>query len=130
LFFKEIAMAKVLVVDDSKFMRLTLANYIEKKSGGKHQVVGEAADDQSAVAKYRELRPDVVTMDIIMPVESGLKAVKEITSFDPKSRIIMVSAMGQEKICDEAKSLGAKGFITKPVKPEELLREIDRVLLL
>jgi len=123
-------MAKILVVDDSKFMRLTLINYIEKRSSGRHQVVGEAADDISAVAKYRELRPDVVTMDIIMPVESGLRAVKEIVNTDPKARIIMVSAMGQEKICDEAKAIGAKGFITKPVKPEELLKELDRVLAL
>jgi two-component system chemotaxis response regulator CheY len=127
---KESVMAKILVVDDSKFMRLTLINYIEKRSSGRHQVVGEAADDISAVAKYRELRPDAVTMDIIMPVESGLKAVKEIVSLDPKARIVMVSAMGQEKICEEAKELGAKGFITKPVKPEELLKELDRILSL
>ena len=121
-------MAKILVVDDSKFMRLTLSNYIEKKSNGKHQVVGEAADDMNALVQYKAVRPDVVTMDIIMPMESGLKAVKDIKAFDPSARIIMVSAMGQEKIVEEAKTLGANGFITKPVKPEELLKEIDLVL--
>lgn len=121
-------MPTILVVDDSKFMRLTLSSLIEKKSEGKYKVVGEAGDDVEAVAKYKELKPDVVTMDIIMPVESGLRAVKEIKSIDPAAKIIMVSAMGQEKIVEEAMQLGARGFVTKPVKPEELMSAIDKIL--
>lgn len=119
-------MAKILVVDDSKFMRLTLKNMLEKMGG--HEVVGEAEDDVSAIEKYKQLKPDLVTMDIIIPVESGLRAVKEIMSLDPKAKIIMVSAMGQEKVVEEAISLGAKGFITKPVVPDKLISEINKVL--
>jgi two-component system chemotaxis response regulator CheY len=119
-------MAKVLVVDDSKFMRLTLKNMIEKQTG--HIVVGEAEDDTQALNQYKLLKPDLVTMDVIMPVESGLLAVKNIIAFDPNALIIMVSAMGQEKVIEEAKSLGAKGFITKPVKLDELVQKIDQLI--
>jgi len=121
-------MAKILVVDDSKFMRLILKNCIEKDSKGKHLVVGEAEKDEEAIVKYKELKPDLVTMDIIMPVESGLFAVKQIMEFDPQARIIMVSAMGQEKIVEEAVQLGAKGMIAKPVKGPDLLAMIDKVM--
>jgi len=121
-------MANVLVVDDSKFMRLILKNGIENDSGKRHKVVGEAEDGASAVAKYKELKPDIITMDIIMPVESGLQAVQKIIELDPSAKIIMVSAMGQEKIVEEAMKLGAKGFVTKPVKNEELLASIDKII--
>lgn len=121
-------MAKILVVDDSKFMRLTLKNFLERNSGNAHQVVGEAENAKEAVEKYSQLKPDLVTMDIIMPEESGLEAVKKILAVDSAAQIIMVSAMGQEKIVEEALSLGALAFITKPIKPDELLKTIDKVL--
>ncbi len=119
-------MANILVVDDSQFMQLTLKNILEKDN--KHKVIGTAKDDISAVEKYKELKPDLVTMDIIMPVESGLRAVKNILEYDKSAKIIMVSAMGQEKIVEEALQLGAKGFIVKPVVPQKLLEMIDKVL--
>jgi len=122
-------MANVLIVDDSKFMRLTLKNFLEKNSGGAHKVVGEAENAPEAVDKYFQLKPDIVTMDIIMPEEVGIEAVKKIVSKDPSAKIIMVSAMGQEKIVEEAIQSGAKAFITKPVKAEELLKTIERVLV-
>ncbi|OGS03764.1 MAG: hypothetical protein A2339_07780 [Elusimicrobia bacterium RIFOXYB12_FULL_50_12] len=121
-------MSRILVVDDSKFMRLILKNYFEKDSSARHEVVGEAEDGASAVAKYKELKPDLVTMDIIMPTESGLAAVRDIVLFDSNAKIIMVSAMGQEKVVEEALALGAKGFVTKPVKAEELLLKVKQVL--
>lgn len=121
-------MARILVVDDSKFMRLTLKNFLEKNFAGVHQVVGEAGSAAEAVARFNELTPDLVTMDIIMPVESGLEAVKQIIAQHPGARIIMVSAMGQEKIVEEAIALGAKSFITKPVKPEDLFKTVEKVL--
>ncbi len=121
-------MANILVVDDSKFMRLTLKNFIERNSGGKHKVIGEAEDAPQAVEQYNLLKPDIVTMDIIMPEEIGIEAVKKIISSDPNAKIIMVSAMGQEKIVQEAIQAGAKAFINKPVKPEELLAAIDKLL--
>ncbi|MCB4791140.1 MAG: response regulator [Elusimicrobia bacterium] len=120
-------MAKILVVDDSKFMRLTLKNMLEK--GGGHTVIGEAGSDVEAVIQYQKLQPELVTMDIIMPLESGLSAVKEIMKADPKARIIMVSAMGQEKIMEESQQLGAKGFVEKPVTQQALLDAINKAML-
>jgi two-component system chemotaxis response regulator CheY len=119
-------MANILVVDDSQFMRLTLKSIIEKS--GKHKVVGEGIDDVTALQKYTELKPDVVTMDIIMPVESGLNAVKSIIAKDPAAKIVMVSSMGQEKIIEEAIALGAKSFVVKPVSPEKLIESIERAI--
>jgi two-component system, chemotaxis family, chemotaxis protein CheY len=121
-------MATVLIVDDSKFMRLTLKNLIEKRSGGRHVVVGEAEDDVTAIQKFKELKPDLVTMDIILPSNGGLKAVAEIIMTDPAANILVVSAMGQEKIIEEALRLGAKGFVIKPVNPDKLLASIDQIV--
>jgi len=118
-------MAKILVVDDSKFMRLTLKNMLEKAG---HQVIGEAENDTEALSQFKLLKPDLVTMDIIMPIDSGIIAVKRIIELDPSAKIIMVSAMGQEKIVEDAKQAGAKGFVVKPVKKEELLDAIKRML--
>jgi two-component system chemotaxis response regulator CheY len=119
-------MANVLVVDDSKFMRLILKNILAKDN--KHTVIGEAENGVDAFNKYKELHPDLVTMDIIMPIETGLAAVRKMVEYDKNVRIIMVSAMGQEKIVEEAMQLGAKGFVVKPVKPEVLLEMIEKVL--
>lgn len=119
-------MARILVVDDSMFMRLTLKNMLEKN--GLHQVIGEADNDHTAVAKFLELKPDLVTMDVIMPVDSGIWAVGKIMQINPQAKIIVISAMGQEKIVQEALEAGAKGFVTKPVKSEELLETINKVL--
>jgi len=121
-------MAKILVVDDSKFMRLTLKNLLEKNFGGIHSVIGEAGSADEAVEKFLQLRPDLITMDIIMPGESGLEAVKKIMSHSPTVKIIMVSAMGQEKIVEEAIALGAKSFVVKPVKTEDLIKTVEKVL--
>ncbi len=119
-------MARILVVDDSKFMRLTLKSILEKD--GQHQVIGEAENDSNAVIRYQEQRPDLVTMDIVMPVESGMKAVREIVQIDDQAKIIMISAMGQEKIVEEAMQLGAKAFVCKPVKADDLLATVRKVL--
>ncbi|HBB66280.1 MAG: two-component system response regulator [Elusimicrobia bacterium GWA2_56_46] len=121
-------MAKILVVDDSKFMRLTLRNLLEKGSKGQHQVIGEAANVEEAVEQYNKLKPDLVTMDMIMPEAVGLEAVKRIVACDPSAKVIMVSAMGQEKIVQESISVGAKGFVTKPVKAEELMKVVGQAL--
>ncbi len=121
-------MAKILIVDDSKFMRLTLKNVLEKQFNGLHTVVGEASTAQEAVEKFLQLRPDLITMDIIMPEESGLEAVKKIVAHNPNAKIIMVSAMGQEKIVEEAIALGAKSFVVKPVKTDDLIKTVEKVL--
>ncbi len=118
-------MIKVLIVDDSKFMRLTLKNILRRNE---IKVVGEAESDMEAVEKYKKLKPDLVIMDIIMPVQSGLKAVGEICKLNHDAKIIMVSAMGQEAIMEESVKLGAKAFVVKPVKQEELLEIISKVM--
>ncbi len=114
-------MISVLIVDDSKFMRMAIKKILLQEG---LEVIGEAEEDSEAVTKYKELKPDLVTMDIIMPIESGLEAVKSICEYDPQARIIMVSAMGQESVVEESLKLGAKGFVIKPIKKENLMEAI------
>jgi len=118
-------MKRVLIVDDSKFARMILRKMLEEIN---FEIVAEAETDVEAVEKYKQFKPDLVTMDIILPVENGLKAVKDIMAFDPQAKIIMVSAMGQEKIIEEAIQLGAKGFMVKPISKEKLLAEIEKII--
>ncbi|MFD2444183.1 response regulator [Bacillus sp. CGMCC 1.16607] len=118
-------MARILIVDDAKFMRMTLSNILLKAS---HEVVGEAENGIQAVNLYQELNPDLVTMDITMPEKSGIEAVKEIKEQYPNARIIMCSAMGQQKMVVEAIEAGAKDFIVKPFDEGRVLDAINRVL--
>ncbi|MCX8129335.1 MAG: response regulator [Clostridia bacterium] len=110
-------MNRVMIVDDAAVARLTLKAILEKLEC---TVVGEADNGISAIKKYRELHPDIVTMDITMPELDGIGAVKEIMAFDPKAKIIMVSAMGQKLMVIDAIQAGAKGFIVKPFKEEAI----------
>ncbi|MFB1081004.1 response regulator [Jeotgalibacillus sp. JSM ZJ347] len=118
-------MTKVLVVDDAKFMRMTLKNVLENSS---FQVVGEAENGEEAVEKYKSLSPDLVTMDITMPVLDGISAAKEILKADPKANIIMCSAMGQQKMVIEAIEAGAKDFIVKPFDGTRVVDALSRVV--
>ncbi|MFJ8243684.1 response regulator [Peribacillus asahii] len=118
-------MAKILVVDDAKFMRMTLSNILKKAN---HQVVGEAENGQEAIDLYRDLNPDLVTMDITMPVMSGLDAVKGIKQEFPTAKVIMCSAMGQQKMVVEAIEAGAKDFIVKPFDEGRVIEAINRTL--
>lgn len=104
-------MANVLVVDDAKFMRLTIGNILTKSN---HTVIGEAENGKDAVSLYRDHQPDLVTMDITMPEMNGIEAVREIVKEYPKAKIIMCSAMGQQRLIVEAIEAGAKDFIVKP----------------
>ncbi len=117
-------LARVLIVDDAKFMRMTLTNILQK---GNHTVVGEAENGRKAVELYRELKPDIVTMDITMPEMTGIEAVKQIKAIDPQAKIIMCSAMGQQKLVVEAIEAGAKDFIVKPFDENRVLEAIHRV---
>jgi len=118
-------MAKIIVVDDAKFMRLTLTNILTKAN---HEVIGEGENGKEAIELYRELQPDLVTMDITMPVMSGLDAVKEIKKEFPSAKVIMCSAMGQQKMVVEAIEAGAKDFIVKPFDESRVIDAINRVL--
>lgn len=115
----------VLVCDDAIFMR-TMIRDILSQAG--YDVVGEAETGSQAVEKYRELRPDLVTMDIVMPDMGGIDAVREIIQNDPGARILMCSAMGQQALVVEAIQAGAKDFVVKPFQPSRVLEAVQRVL--
>lgn len=118
-------MAKVLIVDDAAFMRISIKNMLTKNG---YEVVGEAENGKVGIEKYKELSPDVVTMDITMPEMSGLDALKEIIAFDSNAQVIMVSAMGQEAMVREAIISGAKGFIVKPFKEDGIISAIKKLV--
>lgn len=116
---------RVLIVDDTKFMRDILKNILKKKD---LEIVGEASNGKEAVIKYQELKPDLVTMDIIMPEMDGIEAVKKIMQIDPSARILMCSAMGQQALVIEAIQSGARDFVIKPFQPARVLEAVDRAL--
>ncbi len=122
---EELGMARILIVDDAKFMRLTLSNILVKAN---HEVVGEAENGIEAVKLFEKEVPDLVTMDITMPEKNGIEALKEIKGNFPDAKIIMCSAMGQQKMVVEAIEAGAKDFIIKPFDENRVLEAIDRVL--
>ena len=115
----------VLVCDDAMFMRTMLSDILQQAG---FTIVGEADTGATAVAKYKELRPDLVTMDIVMPGMGGIDAVREITAFDPMARVVMCSAMGQQALVVDAIQAGAKDFVVKPFQPSRVLEAVQRVL--
>jgi len=116
---------KVLIVDDAVFMRDMIKDIF---SGGDFEIVGEAVHGVEAVDKYKELSPDLVTMDIVMPFKSGIEATKEILALDDKGTIIMCSALGQESLVMEAIEAGAADFIVKPFKADDVLAVVNKVM--
>jgi two-component system chemotaxis response regulator CheY len=116
---------KVLVVDDALFMRSMIKDIL--KNSGKYDVVGEAANGDDAIAKFKELLPDLVTMDIVMPGMDGIEATREILKHDPKARVVMCSALGQEPLVIESIAAGARDFIVKPFTPEKVIQVMDHV---
>ncbi|MDD4835224.1 MAG: response regulator [Lutispora sp.] len=118
-------MKRVLVADDSTFMRKFIKKILEING---LQVVGEAENGAAAVIKYKVYTPDIVTMDITMPEMTGLEALKHIMEYDPRAKVIMLTAMGQKVMMEEAIMLGAKSFIIKPFKDDELMQVIRKVL--
>jgi two-component system, chemotaxis family, chemotaxis protein CheY len=117
---------RVLVVDDAMFMRNMLREVFSKTDD--FEVVGEAANGQEAVEKFAELAPDLVTMDIVMPLKSGIEALQEIVAGTPSACVIMCSALGQEALIVEAVQSGAKDFIVKPFQASRVLDVARRVV--
>jgi two-component system chemotaxis response regulator CheY len=104
----------------------TMVGDILQKAG--FQVIGEAETGAQAIEKYKQLRPDLVTMDIVMPEMGGIDAVREIRKHDPAARVLMCSAMGQQALVVEAIQAGAKDFVVKPFVPIRVLEAVQRVL--
>ncbi|MFY9174728.1 MAG: response regulator [Peptococcia bacterium] len=115
----------VLIVDDAAFMRMMLKDILSKNG---FEVVGEAENGAIGVEKYKELKPDLITMDITMPEMDGITAVKEIMKIDKTARIVMCSAMGQQAMVIDAIQAGAKDFIVKPFQPERVLEAVQKAL--
>jgi two-component system chemotaxis response regulator CheY len=115
----------VLVCDDAIFMRTMISDILAQAG---FEVVGEAETGAQAVEKYRQLKPDLVTMDIVMPDMGGIDAVREIVKNDPDAKILMCSAMGQQALVVEAIQAGAKDFVVKPFQPSRVLEAVQRVL--
>ena len=118
-------MAKILIVDDAAFMRMMIKNILIKEG---YEVVGEAENGAQAVEKYKELTPDLVTMDITMPEMDGITAVKEIMKVNKGEKVVMCSAMGQQAMVIDAIQAGAKDFIVKPFQPDRVIEAISKVL--
>lgn len=115
----------VLVCDDAIFMRTMIADILTQAG---YKVIGEAESGVEAVRRYRELKPDLVTMDIVMPEMGGIDAVREIIKEAPDARILMCSAMGQQALVVEAIQAGAKDFVVKPFQPARVLEAVQRLL--
>jgi two-component system chemotaxis response regulator CheY len=115
----------VLICDDAIFMRTMLGDILSQAG---FDIVGEAETGAQAVLKYDELKPDLVTMDIVMPDMGGIDAVRAITQKDPSARVLMCSAMGQQALVVEAIQAGARDFVVKPFQPSRVLEAVQRVL--
>jgi len=114
----------VLVVDDAAFMRMMIRDILAKEG----YIIHEAVNGRDAVEKYAELHPDLVTMDITMPEMSGLEALRAIRGSDSAARVLMVSAMGQQKMIVEALESGAMDFLVKPFQPTKVLETVKKCL--
>jgi len=111
-------MKTVLIVDDSAVMRRIMKNVVTTNG---YRVVGEARNGKLGVEKFKELKPDIVTMDVTMDEMNGIDALRQIKKNDSKAKVVMVSSMGQDVIVKEAITLGAMGFILKPFDKQQIL---------
>ena len=118
-------MARVLVVDDAAFMRKMVSDALAK---GGHEVIGQAGNGVEALERFRELRPDLMTLDITMPEKDGLATLKDLMELDPSAKVIMCSALGQESKVLESIKLGAKDFVVKPFQPDRVIDAVAKAL--
>ena len=115
---------KILIVDDSRTSKRILRNLLESQG---YEVVAEASDGEEGFATYKEVRPNLVTMDITMPKMDGIESLTLIKQFDPSAKVVMITAAGQKEKMVEALKRGADEFITKPFDPEEVSSIIKRL---
>ena len=116
---------KILVVDDAMFMRTMIKNLL--KSNSEFEVIGEAENGVEAIQKYKELQPDIVTLDITMPEMDGLEALKEIMKIDSSAKVVICSAMGQQGMVLDAIKGGANDFIVKPFQADRVIEALTKV---
>ena len=123
---QRVGMANILVIDDSTVQRVIIRKYVEKEG---HLVVGEAGTGQEGVELYKKLKPDIVTLDIVMPDANGIAILKEIMSYDSDANVIMCSSTAIQHMIIEAIHIGAKSFLVKPFNRELLINNIDKILM-
>jgi two-component system chemotaxis response regulator CheY len=116
---------RVLLVDDSPIIHRLLRKTLESNG---YEVCGNAKDGREGVSMYQSLNPDLVFMDITMPIMDGLEAAKEIIKKDPQAKIIMLSAMGDDQIVKQAKDLGIDIFLKKPFNDYMIISAISRIV--
>jgi two-component system chemotaxis response regulator CheY len=116
---------RVMICDDALFMRCVIGGALREAG---YEIVAEAASGEDAVTQYQATRPDLVTMDMVMPDVSGLEAVQRIHSLDPTARILMVSAIGQDAMVQKAVAAGATGWVNKPFSKDDLLTKVAECL--
>ena len=113
-------------MDDAQFTRNILKNIINKIDYA--EVVGEAKNGKEALDLYQKLKPDLITMDLVMPEKGGIETIEELLKSDPNAIIVVVSALGQEALVLEAAKKGAKDFIQKPFKTEQIIEVMERII--
>ena len=116
---------KIMLVDDAAFMRMMIKNTLQQN--GYTEIV-EAENGEKALSVYAAEKPDLILMDITMPVMDGLEALKHLKEMDENVKVVMCSAMGQEAMVVEALKLGAKDFIVKPFKPDRIMKTVNGIL--
>jgi two-component system chemotaxis response regulator CheY len=115
----------ILIVDDAAFMRMLLKKIVTSNG---YFVAGEASDGNEAIEMYAQLKPALVTMDVVMPDKDGVEATKNIMSRDPGAKIIMCTAVGQQSVVMDAMKAGASGYIIKPFQAPKVVEELNKVL--
>ena len=118
-------MNRVLIVDDASVVRLLIKKVLKQ---GDFEIVGEAVNGVDALAKYKELKPDIVTMDITMPEADGIQATKDIIAFDPNAKIVMLSGIDQKEMLWQAIKAGASSYIVKPFENDRILSTLNEVI--
>ena len=118
-------MSRILIVDDALIMRSILSAMLEKSG---HEIVGNASNAEEALEMYRELKPDLVTMDILMEGTDGVTCLKNIMQEDADACVVMISAQGHAQLEEEARGAGARGYVAKPIELETLQAAVDKAL--
>ena len=115
----------IMIVDDAMFMRRMLKDILVRNG---YNIIGEAENGQVAIQRYKELKPDLVTMDITMPDMNGIEALGRIKADFPNAKIIMCSAMGQQNMVVDAMQSGAVDFIVKPFQVDRVLEAVRKAI--
>lgn len=121
---KGVFMKRIMVVDDSSIIRKVFTSSLESLG---YEIAGVAKDGKEAIKMYEELQPDLVTMDVTMPIMNGIDSLKEIIKKNKDAKIIMITSHGEERLVMDAITNGAKGYILKPVTPENIDEAVLKV---